>query len=120
VPFAFTYDITNGLVTRLLGADTDTESAERAGVHGKVLDWLRGHAAATKTDMKKAGLGRWETITSVLEDLQKNGKVDAVPGKKKGSLRYFVVGYRPTAQGRCNRGRTMMRLKNRAHRSVPS
>src|SRR5262249_34737898 len=36
-PFIFTCEIQNGLITRLVGIDTDTEHAERAGIRGKVL-----------------------------------------------------------------------------------
>jgi AAA domain len=91
-PFTFKCEIADGLVTRLVGIDQTTEAAERAGVRGKVLDWLRANGPATKTAMKKAGLGRWETIESSLELLEKDGKVDSGPGRKAGSLRYFVAG----------------------------
>ena len=91
-PFTFACDIEGGLVVRLVGADTSTEHAERAGVRGKMLEWLRAYGPATKTDMKKAGLGRWETIEDALDYLQKDGAVDAVPGMKRGSFRYFVTG----------------------------
>lgn len=90
-PFTFTCRTEGEYITRLVGADTDTEHAERAGVRGKVLDWLRTNGPATKTDMKKAGLGRWDTIEVALEHWQKAGKVDAGPGRKAGSLRYFVI-----------------------------
>jgi hypothetical protein len=91
-PFTFKTEITNGLITRLVGTDTDTGYAERAGVCGRVLDWLHANGPATRTDMKKAGLGRWETIESTLEFLQTNGNVDSAPGRKAGSRRYFVPG----------------------------
>lgn len=90
-PFTFSCVIDNNVITTLVGADTDAEQAERAGIRGKLLDWLRVHGPATKSDMKKAGLGRWETIEAALEVLQKEGKVDCGPGRKAGSLRYFVV-----------------------------
>lgn len=89
-PFTFTCVVENGLITRLAGESTSTEQAERAGVRGKVLDWLRANGPATKTDMKRAGLAQWDTIESALTALTKAGKVDAGPGRKAGSLRYFV------------------------------
>ena len=92
VPFTFTCQIRDGLVTRLIGADTTTEHAERAGVRGKVFDWLRANGPATKTDMKKAGLAQWPAIEAALDELMKDGKVDSAPGRKRGSLRYFVTG----------------------------
>ena len=55
-----------------------------------MYEWLRANGPATKTTMKQAGLGRWETILNALEVLMKEGKVDAVPGRSAGSLRYFV------------------------------
>jgi len=90
-PFTFTCELADGLVSRLQGIDTTTEHAERAGVRGKVLDWLRVNGPATKTDMKKAGLGQWPAIEAALALLMKEGKVDAAPGRTQGSLRYFVV-----------------------------
>jgi hypothetical protein len=89
-PFTFTCETDNGLITRLIGVNTTTEHAERAGVRGKVLDWLRVNGPATRTDMKKAGLGQWPTIEGALGQLMKEGKVDAAPGRQRGSLRYFV------------------------------
>jgi hypothetical protein len=71
---------------------TTTEHAERAGVRGKVLDWLRSNGPATKTDMKKVGLAQWAAIEAALDLLMKDGKVDSAPGRKAGSLRYFVTG----------------------------
>jgi hypothetical protein len=91
-PFTFVLELADGLVTRLAGVDTTTEHAERAGLRGKVLDWLRANGPATKTDMKKAGLGQWAAIEGVLEMLLKEGKIDSAPGRKVGSLRYFVIG----------------------------
>lgn len=90
-PFTFTCDVAGGLVTRLVGADTSTAQAERAGVGGKILEWLGANGPSTKTAMKKAGLGRWETIEDALDVLCKGGRVDAGPGRKAGSLRYLVV-----------------------------
>ncbi len=91
-PFMFTCETDGELIARLVGIDTTSEHAERAGVRGKVLEWLRANGPATKSDMKRAGLGRWETIEGALEYLEKDGKVDSAPGRKAGSLRYFVVG----------------------------
>jgi len=91
-PFTFVCTVVDGFITRLVGTDTTTETAERAGPRGKVFDWLRVNGPATTTAMKQAGLGRWDTIKSVLEAFQKEGKVDSAPGSKKGSHRYFVVG----------------------------
>jgi hypothetical protein len=91
-PFTLTARLANNLITSLVGADTTTEHAERAGIYGKLLDWLAANAYSTKSAMKRAGLGRWETIEAGLERLTKEGKVDAGPGRKAGSLRYYVVG----------------------------
>jgi AAA domain-containing protein len=91
-PFTFTCTVEDKLVTRLVGVDTTTEHAERAGVRGKVFDWLRVNGPATRTDMKNAGLGQWPAIEAVLELLMKEGKADSAPGRKRGSLRYFVIG----------------------------
>jgi hypothetical protein len=92
VPFTFTLKVEGKLVTSLIGADMTKDDAERAGVHGKVLDWLAANGPATKTSMKKAGLGRWETIEAALEVLQKSGRVDSGPGRKAGSHLFFVAG----------------------------
>ncbi len=61
-PFTFVCKFENGLVTRLVGTDTTTEHAERAGVRGKILDWLRANGPASKTAMQTAGLARWEVL----------------------------------------------------------
>ena len=89
-PFTFTCGVEGGVITHLLGADTTSDHAERAGVRGKVLEWLRINGPASKTVMQKAGLARWETLAPVIEALCKEGKIDAAPGRQKGSLRYFV------------------------------
>lgn len=104
-PFTFTCETEDGLITRLIGTDTTTDHAERAGIRGKVLDWLRANGPATKSDMKKGGLGRWETIDAALDYLQKDGKVDAGPGRKAGSLRYFVTGESSPRAGDGSTGR---------------
>jgi hypothetical protein len=91
-PFTFTCETAGGLVTRLVGVDTTSENAERAGVRGKLFDWLRTNGPATKTDMKKAGLAQWPAIEAALDLLGKEGKVDSAPGRQRGSLRYFVTG----------------------------
>jgi hypothetical protein len=98
-PFTFTCEITDGLITHLVGTDTNTEHAERAGIRGKILDWLTANGPASKTDMKKAGLGRWETLEAALDGLLKEGRIDAGPGRKAGSLRYFVLGRTVPANG---------------------
>jgi hypothetical protein len=90
-PFTFTCRTEGDYITRLVGEDVSSDHAERAGQRGKVLDWLRTNGPATKTQMKKAGLGRWETIEGALDHWQKAGQVDSAPGTKAGSLRYFVV-----------------------------
>ncbi len=90
-PFTFTCETDGALITRLVGLDTTTEAAERAGVRGRVLDWLRVNGPATKTDMKKAGLGQWPAIEAALDLLMKENKADAAPGRQRGSLRYFVI-----------------------------
>jgi hypothetical protein len=90
-PFTFTCETTTGLITRLVGTDSTIEQAERAGIRGKVLAWLRTNGPASKTAMQQAGLGRWEALAPTLEMLLKEGKVDAGPGRQKGSLRYFLA-----------------------------
>ena len=42
--------------------------------------------------MKTAGLAQWPAIEAALAQLMKDGKVDSGPGRKRGSLRYFVPG----------------------------
>lgn len=91
-PFTFRCVVRDDLVIRLVGEDTSTDSAERAGVRGKILDWLRAHGPASKSSMKKAGLGRWETIQAALEAFLKEGKIDMSPGRQAGSSHYFVAG----------------------------
>lgn len=89
-PFTFSLEIEDDLIVRLVGIDTTTEHAERAGIRGKVLDWLRANGPASRTAMQKGGLARWETLEPALAALLKEGKVDAAPGRQKNSLRYFV------------------------------
>ena len=91
-PFTFTCDLEDGLITRLVGTDTTSAQAERAGVRGKILDWLRANGPASKTAMRKAGIARWEALQPALEALLKEGKIDAGPGRQAGSLLYFVSG----------------------------
>jgi AAA domain len=88
-PFTFSCVLDGRLVARLVGADTSTESAETAGVRGKLLAWLRTNGPASKTAMKKAGFG-WESVATALDGLLREGAVDAGPGRKAGSLVYFV------------------------------
>jgi Bifunctional DNA primase/polymerase, N-terminal/AAA domain len=89
-PFTFACETHGELITRLVGTDTSTEHAERAGLRGKILDWLRANGPASKMAMQRAGLARWETLAPVVEALCKEGKLDGVPGRQKGSFRYFV------------------------------
>lgn len=99
-PFTFTCQTEDGLITRLIGTDTTTEHAERAGLRGKVVDWLTVHGPASKTAMQKAGLARWEALEPVVSALLKEGKLDAGPGRQKGSHLYFVPGVlRGSAEG---------------------
>jgi AAA domain-containing protein len=90
-PFTFTCETAGGLITRLVGTNTTTGHAETAGASGKLYAWLRTNGPASKTAMKKAGFG-WEAVENHLALLLKAGKVDAGPGRKAGSLVYFVVG----------------------------
>src|SRR5262245_15229851 len=94
-PFTFACEVAGGLVTRLVGTDTSTEHAERAGSRGKVLDWLRANGPATRSDMKRAGLAQWHVIEDALAFLFKNGQADSAPGRQRGSLRYFIPGQSP-------------------------
>jgi AAA domain len=89
-PFTFACETQDGLITRLIGTDTTSETAERAGLRGKVLDWLRLHGPASKSAMQKAGLARWDVLVAILDALQKEGKIDTAPGRQKGSQHYFV------------------------------
>jgi hypothetical protein len=91
-PFTFTCHVEDGLITRLIGIDTTSEHAEKAGIRGKVLDWLRVNGPASKRAMQQAGLGRWDVLAPVIDALCKEGKLDAGPGRQQGSLRYFVPG----------------------------
>jgi hypothetical protein len=91
-PFTFACVLEDKLITRLEGTDRTTDDAEHAGLRGKIVDWLRVNGPSTKTAMKQAGLGRWERIEASIEALLKAGAVDAGPGRKAGSLRYFVAG----------------------------
>src|SRR5581483_5058761 len=90
-PFTFATEIAEGLITRLVGTDTTADAAEKAGIRGRVLDWLRVNGPASKRAMQQAGLGRWEMLAPVVEALCKEGALDAAPGRQKGSLRYFVA-----------------------------
>jgi hypothetical protein len=95
-PFTITCEIADGLVTRLVGVDVAADEAEVAGVRGRVLAWLNANGPATRTDMRKAGLGGWHTVEAALEHLTKAGKVDSGPGRKAGSVRYFVKKNEPS------------------------
>jgi len=98
-PFTFRCEIRDRLIVRLVGVDTSTQDAEHVGVRGRLRDWLKANGPATKTAMKKAGLGRWETIEAALEYLQKAGEVDSSPGRTAKSKLYFVVGQPSPASG---------------------
>jgi hypothetical protein len=89
-PFTFACELTDGVITKLVGQDTTTEQAETAGASGKLLAWLKANGPASKSAMKKAGLG-WEAVEMHLSALLKAGKVDAGPGRKAGTYLYFVV-----------------------------
>jgi hypothetical protein len=90
LPFHFTTIIQDRLVIRLVGRDTDVASAEKAGVRGKLLAWLTGNGPATLAAMRKAGF-RYDDIKPLLDSLGREGKVDAVPGKRANSLSYFIA-----------------------------
>jgi hypothetical protein len=91
-PFTFTCETDGQLITQLIGTDTDTEQAQRAGIRGKVLEWVRLYGPASRSAMQKAGLARWDILEPVVAALLKEGKLDSGPGRQKGSLRYFVPG----------------------------
>lgn len=97
VPFTFTIQLDGRLIKRLVGRDTTVQGAETAGARGKLLDWLRVNTLSSKTTMKKAGFA-WDTIGPVLEALMLEGLIDATPGERKNSLRYFVVGPSPSGE----------------------
>jgi hypothetical protein len=97
-PFTFTCRAKGEHITRLVGADVTTATAERAGIRGKVLDWLKANGPASKRAMQQAGLARWDTLAHVLDALGKEGKVDAGPGRQKGSLRYFITSATATVE----------------------
>ena len=90
-PFTFTCEVTDGLITALTGMDITSDSAAQAGLRGKILDWLTANPQSSKTAMKKAGLGGWDRIETALDGLQKEGRVDAGPGRKAGTSLYFVA-----------------------------
>ena len=88
-PFTFTTLFDGAHIRKLVGKDTTSESAERAGARGKLLAWLRTNGPAAKTAMKRAGFG-WETLEPLLDALLRDGLIDAAPGRTANSLRYFV------------------------------
>jgi len=92
-PFVLTCEFSPGakLIRKLTGTDTTTEAAATAGLRGQLVDWLRAHPNSTQSAMKKAGLGRWDTIGPVLDALTKENIIDAVPGTRANSWRYFIV-----------------------------
>lgn len=91
-PFTFTCVLDGRLIAKLEGSPTSSENAELAGARGKIVTWLRAHGPASKSDMKTAGLGRGDQLAALLDALLRSGAIDAVEGRKKGSLRYFVEG----------------------------
>jgi hypothetical protein len=95
-PFTIKTVVADDLVTQMLGTLLTTDDAERAGLRGTILDWLRANGPATRTDLKRAGLAQWPAIESTLEALIKEGKADSAPGRQRGSLRYFVPGQSST------------------------
>ncbi|MBI3109001.1 MAG: AAA family ATPase [Candidatus Rokubacteria bacterium] len=91
-PFTFRTALDGRLIKALVGTDTTSDHAETAGVRGKVIDWLKGNGPASKTAMKKAGLGGWEKIEAAIEGLLRENRIDSGPGRKAGTCIYFVVG----------------------------
>ena len=104
-PFTFIHNIEGGLITRLIGTDTNRDHAAQAGRRARVVEWLRANPYATKTTMQQARLGRWDVLSTDLDALSKSGVVDAAPGRKAGSWRYYVVGTESyTASGKGSSG----------------
>jgi AAA domain-containing protein len=64
-PFTFRCEVDGGLIARLVGVDSCTDHAGRAGVRGKVLDWLNANGPASKTAMKRAGLGGFYFVNAI-------------------------------------------------------
>jgi hypothetical protein len=95
-PFTFVCELDGRVIARLVGRDTSTDHAETAGQRGKLLEWLGPNGPAAKTAMKKAGFG-WATLGPLLDGLLRDGKIDAAPGQKKGSLLYFVPKPEPSS-----------------------
>jgi hypothetical protein len=95
-PFTFACQLDGRLIARLIGRDTSTDHAETAGLRGKLVDWLRGAGPSPKTAMKAAGFG-WDTLGALLDGLLRDGLLDSAPGRKKGSLLYFVRPSEPSS-----------------------
>jgi hypothetical protein len=95
-PFTFTCQLDGRLIARLIGRDTSTEHAETAGRRGQLVDWLRIEGPASKTKMKAAGFS-WGTLGALLDGLLRDSLVDSAPGRKKGSLLYFVRPSEPSS-----------------------
>jgi len=89
-PFTFSCVLDGRLIRALVGTPTSPDGAETAGIRGRILAWLQANGPASKTDIKTAGLGRGEHLSFALDGLVNAGLVDAAPGRKRGSLRYFV------------------------------
>jgi AAA domain/DnaB-like helicase N terminal domain len=81
-------------VAQLRGTLLGEGQAEQAGVRGRLLDWLRRHGPASRTQLRQAGF-RWDTSGPLLEELMREQLVDAAPGRNNGTFRYFAVGYEP-------------------------
>jgi AAA domain len=82
-PFTFSCETAGGLITRLVGLDTTTEHAERAGIRGKVLDWLRANGPASRTAMQKAGLARWKPLSTCSRRCSRKGRSTPRPDAKR-------------------------------------
>lgn len=67
-----------------------------AGPRGKLLAWLQTNGPASKTAMKKAGFG-WESLTGLLDGLERAGKVETLPGRIANTVVY-VVSLDPSSQ----------------------
>jgi hypothetical protein len=89
-PFRFTCELAGKLIVRLVGTVTSPEEAERAGVRGKVVEWLRANPYATKTAMQTARLAPWGVLVPLLDAMCKDGTIDAAPGRQQRSFRYYV------------------------------
>jgi hypothetical protein len=90
-PFTVTVEFDGKLVTRLVGTDTTTESAEIAGPRGKLLAWIKANGPVSKTAMRKAGFG-WKTLGTLVASLLESGHIDEVPGRQSSAPNYIATG----------------------------